>query len=99
MNVWVLTFKTTGGNGNVSYQSVHTTRGGATIRLLEHLSEIGADLSQPRAEMIAQAHGDDGSYDMDWVIDGKTISYGVHTMPVEGGPVSSAVATSFVSCQ
>lgn len=93
--VWVLDFEAKGPEPGdyVGYRSVHATREGATTRLRDQLvarpGEVDpADLdalgiTKAADSCLEPITEDFGSFAGDFELDGVTISYGVHRMPVE----------------
>ncbi|UTN93230.1 hypothetical protein SEA_SYRA333_39 [Mycobacterium phage Syra333] len=79
--VWVLDVSCEGPEGGDydGWQSVHAGRDGAIGRLVEKLVEYGLGDVEPQGSATA----DNGSLAGDYEVDGKSVSYGVHRMPVE----------------
>ncbi|ASR85338.1 hypothetical protein SEA_TIERRA_39 [Mycobacterium phage Tierra] len=80
-DVWVLDVSCEGPEGGDydGWQSVHAGRDGAIGRLVEKLVEYGLGDVEPQGSAIAE----NGSMAGDYEVDGKSVSYGVHRMPVE----------------
>ncbi|QFG09421.1 hypothetical protein I5H08_gp066 [Mycobacterium phage Yuna] len=79
--VWVVDVSAEGPEGGDydGWQFVHASREGAVGRLVEKLVEYGLGDVEP----FGSATADDGSMAGEYEADGRSVSYGVHRMPVE----------------
>ncbi|MFA4083705.1 hypothetical protein ONA92_18575 [Mycobacteroides salmoniphilum] len=64
------------------WQSVHASREGALGKLIDCLAEAGIDLDGD-IESLASVAADNGSLAGDFASGDRTVSYGIHRMPIE----------------